>query len=189
MARRRLNAACLPLVVTLLAACDLGGRGGPPPSPTETMRPETIALVATAEHKNGFVTGLVHLEDGSAIDLGDTTARLPNGYGQLQPGDLILAAAGPRPAWWVDLDGKIRVRASSDNGVGKVDGACWWIRGGGYDVGDAIHFSSGLFLTKAPTFKVEMDWIKDPLPARPSDYFCVDRTGTVTSLDFIWQPY
>jgi len=196
MARRAAIAAIVGAAAVLVIGCDLGGRGDRPPSPTASLEPVVVGVIASADGdppNSGM--GSAQLEDGSTIILGGTTQdRLVTFSGQLQVGDLLLAGPGNPPVWWADLDSKIRISPSppiESPGVGRIgvpDGNCWSIGGGAYDIGDAIHFSNGLLLKKAADFHVEMDWIKDPFPTRSGDRFCVDREGHVTSLDFIWQP-
>jgi hypothetical protein len=176
-------------VAALLVSC--GGRAKPPASPTETLEPVVVGLIASAMPDGiGAVTGSVTLDDGSTLALGLQQVRLTPPFGQLKPGDLMLAGPGSSPAWWIDLDSKIRVVPSGRPAASPVpDGACWLMEGGAFDVGDAIHFANGLLLKKAPGFRIVYDWIPDPFPTRDGDRFCVNRDGQVTSLDFIWEPY
>jgi hypothetical protein len=197
MARWAAIAAGLGVAALLAVGCDLGGRGDPPPSPTESLEPVIVGVIARAfgDPANSG-RGTAQLEDGSTLMLGGEGQRqLVTISGQFEPGDLVLAGPGNPPIWWADLDSKIRVQPSGSavsrgtRSFGVPDGHCWSIAGGAYDVGDAIHFSNGLLLPKAADFHIAMDYIKDPFPARSGDRFCVDRHGNVTSLDFIWQPF
>jgi hypothetical protein len=166
------------------AACG-GGRDTPPPSPTTSFEPVIVSLVAAVDRDATIQEAT--LSDGSRLRLDETNGRLLNGDWEVVPGDLLLADSGTAPTWWAALPTKNVVHPSGAAASASVpDGRCWLIRGGAYDEGDAIHFSSGLRLPKAAEFKVAFDWIKDPFPARGSDSFCVDRDATVTSLDFIW---
>jgi hypothetical protein len=192
MAGRGSTAAVLAFAAALVLGCDLGGRGDPPPSPTASLEPLVIGVIVSVQRDSpNSDTGTARLDNGSTVVLGGPPQnRLMTFSGQLRPGDLVLAGAGDPPEWWADLDSKVRVQPSGSPGsIGVPDGRCWSIAGGAYEIGDTIHFSNGLLLKKSADFHVEMTWIKDPFPARSSDRFCVDRTGRVTSLDFIWQPY
>jgi hypothetical protein len=49
---------------------------------------------------------------------------------------------------------------------------------------------NGLHLPMAAGFHVVQTWIHDePFPARESDVLCVDRTGVVTTMLYLFQPY
>jgi hypothetical protein len=168
-----------------VAAC--GGRGDPPPSPTTTLEPAVVSEIASANRDGS--TYQTQLVEGTALSVDSTAARLTNGFGQVQAGDLLLARPGRPPTWWTALATKNVVHPSgAPSGASVPDGRCWYAAGGAYDEGASIHFSSGLLLPKAAGFTIVYDWIPDPFPTRDGDYFCVDGDGTVISLDFLWGP-
>ena len=171
----------------LNAACG-DGRGDPPPSPTSAFEPAVISLIDTVE--NDATSHRVVLVDGTTLTLDfydPSSARLMNGSGQVVPGDLVLAGPGDPPTWWTALSLKYGlVPSGAPSSAEFPDRGCWSMHGGAFDDGDAIHFSNGLRLPKAENFQVAMTYVPNPFPARSSDSFCVDRDGTVTSLDFIW---
>lgn len=180
-------AALVGSAAMVVAACG-DGRDDPPPSPTRSFEPAVISLIDTVE--SDATTHRAVLVDGTTLTLDfddPSSTRLTNGFGQIVPGDLVLAGPGDPPTWWTALSTKHSVHPSGAPGSAEVpDGLCWYITGGAYDEGDAIHFSSGLRLPKAAAFRVVPTWIPDPFPARISDYLCVDQAGIVTSLDSIW---
>jgi hypothetical protein len=188
MARSPLLVAAFAGAVAMLSAGCGDGRGDPPPSPTSAFEPAVVSLITSVEQE--AIGRRVLLADGTTLNLNPddpSSPRLTNGTGQVIPGDLVLAGPGSPPSWWAALSTRHSVHPSGAPGSAQVpDGRCWYIRGGAYDEGTVIHFSSGLRLPKAPGFEVSMDWIPDPFPARGSDSFCVDQQGIVTSLDFIW---
>ena len=171
----------------LNAACG-DGRGDPPPSPTSAFEPAVISLIDTVE--NDATSHRVVLVDGTTLTLDfydPSSARLMNGSGQVVPGDLVLAGLGDPPTWWTALSLKYGlVPSGAPSSAEFPDRGCWSMHGGAFEDGDAIHFSNGLRLPKAKNFQVAMTYVPNPFPARSSDSFCVDRDGTVTSLDFIW---
>ena len=186
MARSPMLVAVLVGTAAIMIAACGDGRGDPPPSPTSAFEPEVISLIGVVEHD---ATGRrVTLVDRTALTLDDpSSARLTNGSGQIVPGDLVLAGSGDPPTWWTALSLKYGIVPSGAPASAEFpDRGCWSMHGGAFDEGDAIHFSNGLRLPKAKDFQVAMTYVPNPFPARASDSFCVDRNGTVTSLDFIW---
>lgn len=178
-------AVLLGCAALTIAACG-PSRSDPPPSPTSAFEPEVASLVATVDD-DATEGRVVVLENGTALNLNDERARLWNSFGEVIPGALMLAGSGRSPTWWIVLATKNRVHPSGAPSAAQVpDGLCWYLSGGAYDDGDTIHFSNGLRLPKPASFLVVPTWVEDPFPARASDYFCVDRQGKVTSLDFIW---
>lgn len=176
--------AALVLAGGVLACTSLNGRGDPPPSPTKTIEPMVVGVVAAVDPdpEHGYVT----LDSGVVLAVRENDLKRIYGGYEPAPGTLILAGGGQPPGWWASFELKPQSETSIPDPTGRD--ACWRITNGAFDEGDFIHFANGLHLRKAAGFLVVPDYIKDPFPARPMDSFCLDRRGEVMTLDFIWQP-
>ena len=156
-----------------------------PPSPSSTLDPARIEVVTEVDESASPF--LVTLASGEILHFDEIGGRRQiYRWGNLEPGVLLLTGPGDPAAWYTWLV----TRGTAAQGQSPREADCWEIRGGAFDEGSFVHFSSGLRLPKAPDFHLAQTWIhEDPFPARESDVMCVDRAGVVTQMVYLFQPY
>ena len=162
-------------IVLLLGALFMSAcynRGPDPPRPAEILTPTKIAIITNSEGPP------FNLDDGSVFPSSSASApRQLYNWPEKPPspddgfpvfdGDLLFAGTDANGETWFEVAGQ------------PLDDPCWYIGGGSFDDGDAVLFSSGLRVSKAPGFTVRgVDTSKDPgLPGHEYDQVCLDRTG------------
>jgi hypothetical protein len=166
----------------------LGCGEDPPdaPQPTETLAPSRISVITAWD----FLTcapGRFTLADGSAVEIEARECGDPSS----SPTPLL---AGLDTDLTRGISEPGRVEDGSLLLIGEVDGQVAWyavaIRRGGdcpyelgghaYDRGEALHFSSGLWLNKANSFTIEPAWIENGVRYLPKGVgFCLNEDGEV----------
>lgn len=167
---RRLAVAAL-VVICLGAACT---RGPAPPEPTEDLRAATVGIVETGQSGDG-----VELRGGERFPsaAGVAPQRLVNWPADskrqpadMEPGSLLLGGQRADGSWWYQL-------ASLGN-------ECWEVLGGAFDRGDAVQFSTGVIVPKAPGFELRTHGTEgNPFPGHAWDVTCLSGDGEAVYFD------
>lgn len=173
------------LVVILLPILGCGEDPPDAPPPTETLVPTRISVVTEWD----FLTcapGRFTLADGSTVEIetrrcGDppvSPTPLLAGY---DPDVSLNSPAGPVEDGPLLLIGEADGQVTWYAGALRRGGDCPYELGGhAYDRGEALHFSSGLWLKKAEGFTIEPPWIENGVRYLPKGVgFCLNDDGEV----------
>jgi hypothetical protein len=177
--------ALVPLLGLVVGGC---GDLPPVPSPSVVLVPEGIGVVVAWDWID-CMPGRYTLDTGEVVTLvaghgacGDVehtptptlehvAVSLPGEPGPFVAGPLVLYAGSGEAIDWYAMAGRPAIE----------DAECpFELPAAGYLVGDAVHLGSGLLLPLAEGFRVEPDWLEDPIEALSRGAtLCLDATGTV----------
>jgi hypothetical protein len=179
-------------LVVLALAVSACARASEPPMPTESRAPDTIGVVVEWEYLDCNARGF-ELASGDVVAIAESASTCDGRMNAPTPrlSETGLLMGGERSeAGKPFADGDLLLYGEDDGDAcfaaanHRESQSCpYVIRGGAYDEGTALHFSSGLILRKAPTFQIVTNGVDDPYPLREADTICLNELGEVVSAE------